>query len=114
MFNEAIEQLTIVWEITEAKYGLKSEQSASILVELADAYDKKTEYKEAVDYQKRALDIYKELNLEDKSIVASISMKLGEIYDRAERLDEAIDVLREVISIYKHRQKKFIQPTLVK
>jgi len=96
MYDEAIQELTIVWKMSEAKFGAKSEQSASVLVELGNAYDKKGDYKKAIEYQKEALDIYRELGSIDSKVLGPTGIKLAELYEHANQLEEAIKILREV------------------
>ena len=75
---------------------MKSETTASVFLELADVYSKKKEYNDAVEYQKKAFDIYQELESIDPKILGSIAIKLSEMYEQAEKLTEAIDALRKV------------------
>lgn len=96
MYDEAIKHLTLVWELSEAKFGLKCETTASVFMELADAYSKKGEFGDAVEFQKRAFDIYQDLDSVDPKILGSIAIKLSEMYEQAEKIDEAIDALRKV------------------
>ena len=44
-----------VWDISEAKYGFKSESCALVYLETAKIYSKKEDYEKAVEYQKRAI-----------------------------------------------------------
>ena len=55
MYNESIQQLTMILDMSNKKFGPKSEQTAAIFLELAESYDKKGDYVEAIDYQKQAL-----------------------------------------------------------
>ncbi len=75
---------------------MKSETTASVFLELANVYAKKKEFADSVEYQKKAFEIYQELESVDPKILGSIAIKLSEMYEQADKLTEAIDALRKV------------------
>ena len=84
-----------MWELSEAKFGKQSETSASVLLELADVYAKKKDTTNAIEYQQKALTIYKAIESIDPKILGSIAIKLSELFERANQIPEAIEALRE-------------------
>lgn len=102
MYKEAIQQYSTVWEFTEAKYGMNSNETVQVFIELSDAYDKNKEYKDAIDFQKRAYDIYKGLEDIDQSVLGTLARTLSDMYSHNEMYDNAIVVMREVL-LGKHK-----------
>ena len=51
-------KLIEVWDISESKYGFKSESCALVYLETAKIYSIREDFDKAVDYQKRALSNY--------------------------------------------------------
>lgn len=83
--------------MSEAKYGMKSETTASVFLELADVYLKKKEYKDAIEYQKKAFEIFQEIESVDPKLLGTIAIKLSDLYEKSEKLPEAIEALRKVL-----------------
>ena len=58
-----------MWDISEAKYGFKSESCALVYLETGKIYSKKEDYEKAVEYQKRAIsNIFHHKFLNDRHI----------------------------------------------
>ncbi len=57
-YENAINYLSQVWELYEAKFGKASEPVGRIYVELAKVYLKKKDFNEAINIQKKALGVY--------------------------------------------------------
>lgn len=96
MYKEAIQHLSTVWEYSEAKYGMKSKETAAVFLDLADAHEKNKEHEEAVDFQRRAFETLKNLEDTDSDELVQIAIKLGEMYSNMGRLDEAVNAMRSV------------------
>eukprot|EP00826_Nyctotherus_ovalis_P057935 TRINITY_DN7937_c0_g3_i1.p3 TRINITY_DN7937_c0_g3~~TRINITY_DN7937_c0_g3_i1.p3 ORF type:complete len:131 (-),score=36.82 TRINITY_DN7937_c0_g3_i1:538-930(-) len=96
MYKEAKEKLLVVWELTEEKYGLKSLETVAVLEDLAEAYYKDDQFEEAIEYQKRVVKTYKEIEEVDPNLVEQASARLYEMYESTERLSEAIEILKSV------------------
>jgi tetratricopeptide (TPR) repeat protein len=49
-YDNAINCLSQVWELAEAKFGRKAEEVGKVYLELAKVYLKKKEFEEAISY----------------------------------------------------------------
>jgi len=49
-YENAITYLSLVWEISEAQFGRKSEEVGKVYLELAKVYLKKKDFNEAINY----------------------------------------------------------------
>jgi tetratricopeptide (TPR) repeat protein len=81
MYKEAIERLLIVFDITESKYGLKALETVLVMEDIADAYYKNKECEEAIEYQKRVVEVYKEIENVDAKVIKQANTKLSEMYE---------------------------------
>jgi tetratricopeptide (TPR) repeat protein len=94
-YENAITNLSTVWEIAEAKYGRKSEEVGKVYLELAKVNLKKKDFTEAINYQKKALEVYQELeNFQDTDHVANMAITLSEWLEKAENIEEALHSLK--------------------
>lgn len=102
-YESAITYLSNVWEIAESKYGRKSEEVGKVYLELAKVYLKKKEFDEAINYQRKSLEVYKSLeNFSDSDHIANIAITLSEWLEKAEKIDEALQALKEAEHIYEY------------
>ena len=109
-----------VWDISEAKYGFKSESCALVYIETATIYSKREDFEKAIDYHKRALGIYfkrtfynfwlnedilVELNIEtNPEYIANLYSTLSNYQQKNNDLDGYIDSLDKVLYFdYTHK-----------
>jgi tetratricopeptide (TPR) repeat protein len=63
---------------------------------------KKKDFTEAINYQKKALSVYAELENAEPKKIANVAITLSEWSEKAENIPEAIDSLRQAQQIYEY------------
>jgi tetratricopeptide (TPR) repeat protein len=102
-YENSITYFSQVWELVEAKYGRKSEEVGKIYLELAKVHVKKKDFEEGINYQKKALEVYQDLEgYGDSDHIANIAITLSEWLEKAERIDEALVVMKQAEQIYEY------------
>mmetsp|Transcript_3191 Transcript_3191/g.3442 ORF Transcript_3191/g.3442 Transcript_3191/m.3442 type:complete len:423 (-) Transcript_3191:151-1419(-) len=101
-YEKALDYYSQVWEITEAEHGLKSEYTASVYLEIAKIQMKAKNISEATSYQRRALDVFLDIEFPKHDFVAEIAIKLGEWQEMAGEYGDAKDSYRSAESLYEY------------
>lgn len=102
-YESAIGHLSTVWELSEAKYGRKAEEVGRVYLELAKVYLKKKDFTEAINYQRKSLEVYQELeNFSNTDLIAEIAITLSEWLEKVDNLEEALKSLKQAEQIYEY------------
>lgn len=72
-------------------FGKVSEQVGNCYLEIAAVHNKKKDVEEAIGFQKKALEIFGEIQkFANTEFLAHIAITLGEIQEKAEQFEDAL------------------------
>lgn len=95
-YDIAINYFSNVWEIAEAKFGRKSQEVGQVYLELANAHIKKKDFEEGINFQKKAFEVYQEIEgFSDSDFIANIAITLSEWLEKADKIEEALLSLKQ-------------------
>ena len=78
-YDKALNILADAWELYEEIFGKQSEQVANCYLELALTHGKKKEYEDAINFQQKALEIFKSIEkFSNTEFLAQIAITLSE------------------------------------
>ena len=94
-YERALNVLADAWELFEMSFGKVSEQVGNCYLEIANVHSKKRDLDEAIRFQKKALEIFGEIQkYANTEFLSHIAITLGEIQEKAEQYDEALASLQ--------------------
>lgn len=98
-YSKAIEYLTEVWEVYEAKFGMKHEIMIEVYTEMAEIYKQQGDTRNAVEIIKRKLYLMNELGVNSNSLAETFE-KCGIWLQDLFVYPQAIDAFREAEKTY--------------
>ncbi|CAG9333511.1 unnamed protein product [Blepharisma stoltei] len=107
---KALDCLTTVWELHEKHYGMKHESLTQIYIDMAKVYKKQGDLNNAIDTQKRALNLMGELDIHT-DVTAEVALKLSQWLQDSNNYPEALDALRNAEHIYEYNHSMIHKST---
>jgi len=98
-YSKAIDYLTEVWEVYEAKFGMKHEIMIEVYTDMAEIYKLQNDTRNAVEMIKRKLYLMNELGVNFNSLAETFE-KCGIWLQELFMYPQAIDAFREAEKIY--------------
>lgn len=86
--------------MADERFTLKSLPCAFACVEIANIYFLKEDLSNAIDYLRRAIDIFLEMNYDKFDYVSGLFLTLSQYYHQCENTSEEIKCLQKVRDIY--------------
>jgi tetratricopeptide (TPR) repeat protein len=94
-FDRALTVLAESYMLFELSTGKESEHVGNCFLEMAAIHNKKKDITEAINYQKRALSVFSNLEkFNNTEFLAAISITLAELQEKDEQNENALESLR--------------------
>jgi len=92
-YEIALEYLTRVWNMADERFTLKSLPCAFACVEIANIYFLKEDLTNAIEYLRRGIDIFLEMNYDKFDYVSGLFLTLSQYYHQCDNTTEEIKCL---------------------
>ena len=93
-YESALNVLGEAWELFEMAFGTQTEQVGNIYLEIAVVHNKKKDADEAIQFQKKALETFSQLEkFSNTEFLAHIAITLSEMQEKAAKFDDALESL---------------------
>ncbi|EGR29183.1 hypothetical protein IMG5_161330 [Ichthyophthirius multifiliis] len=101
-YDRALEYLKRILNISESKYGYKSEQSAVAYIDIAKIYELQNSIIEAIEFQQKAIEILEEIDYINVKIefLAEQYQVLSKYQEKANKIDQQLYSLQKIIELY--------------
>ena len=82
------------WELFEMAFGTQSEQVGNCYIEIAGVHNKKKDLEEAIEFQKKALQTFSQLEkYSNTEFLSHIAIALSEMQEKAAKFEDALESL---------------------